>query len=166
MNSMVFKGGCILFLVLAYSCNGKDNSFHDAVSQTNEAVHMSNRVDDSPLGSSVRGYSNPALFQNGSNLGTLLSAYYRVGDFEAMTKFTAAVSLSKYGKDSVKSVYQHMEFGYPLDLVSMNEIDSGVYELRFGVTINATELIRAIRCVVENDTAKVLIFDTDNYPFE
>lgn len=104
---------------------------------------------------SVKPFSNPA-FMYGTDLGTFLQVYYKLGKFDQMLNFTASESIKKYGKEKILNYYENCKFGYEIKLMAMS--GDGKYKiLSYNAKIMATNNVIRIKAIVENDTAKIVL---------
>ncbi len=98
--------------------------------------------------------SNPVLIY-GTNIGSLFKTYYKVGDFNAMIRYTDKATIEQYGRDSLKKIYRKLNLGYDIKLKSMtSEGDRKI--LHYESITFATKGIRRLHVVIENDTARIV----------
>lgn len=98
--------------------------------------------------------SNPVLIY-GTNIGSLFKTYYKVGDFNAMIRYTDKATVERYGRDSLINIYRKLNLGYDIKLMSMtSEGDRKI--LHYESSTFATKGVRRLHVVIENDTARVV----------
>lgn len=99
--------------------------------------------------------SNPS-FMYGTSLGEYLQTLYRLGKYDEMMKFTSKETIDKYGQNKVRAYYENCGFGYKLKI--NNKSQEGKYIiLYYNASIIATNKVVKIKCVVENDTSKIVL---------
>jgi hypothetical protein len=109
-------------------------------------------------------FSNPAFFC-GSDLPHFYQRLWINGHYDTMLKFTSSMSRKKYGDERITEYFKRMEFGYNLKLKSRTFGNEGIQVLNCVSKQNATDLVVRFRCVIESDTAKILIDDIENVRF-
>lgn len=109
-------------------------------------------------------YNDPCLFA-GSTLPNVYQRLWINGDYSCMLKFTASQSRLKYGDDKLTEYFQNIDFGYKLKLRSRNYEKDGTQTLNCESQINATRKVIRFRCVIENDTAKIIIANLNMLQF-
>jgi hypothetical protein len=97
--------------------------------------------------------SDPALML-GSNIGSLMRSYYSIGDFDQMLVFTSAMTIEKFGRDSLKMYYRNLDLRMEMKLLSITE-EPPFQILHYECIDKATKIIRRLPVVIENDTARV-----------
>ena len=98
--------------------------------------------------------SNPVLIY-GTNIGSLFKTYYKVGDFNAMIRYTDKATIERYGRDSLMKIYRKLNLGYDIKLKNMtSEGDRKI--LHYESNTFATKGIRRLHVVIENDTARIV----------
>lgn len=111
-------------------------------------VFVNCQTPDKPL-------SNPT-FIYGTSLGEMIQTFYKLGKYNEMIKFTSNETIKKYGKEKVLDYYENCDFGYKLKI--NNKTSEGKYIiLHYSAQILATNKIIRIKCVVENDTSKIVL---------
>ena len=147
----------LLVLVLSailVSC-GQEN-VSEKTAELPEAV-VTKTPSKSTIESPVAPYSNPAIIY-GSSFGEFFQMLYKTGKFEDMVKFTSSQSLELFGREKVIGFYKSMDFGYKIDLKSMNK-DVDIITLNYEADILATKNIVRMEVVIENDSCKILLKD-------
>lgn len=111
-------------------------------------VFVNCQTPDKPL-------SNPS-FICGTSLGEMVQTFYKLGKYDEMVKFTSNETIKKYGKEKILNYYENCDFGYKLKI--NNKTNEGKYIiLHYSAQILATNKIIKIKCVVENDTSKIVL---------
>ena len=109
-------------------------------------------------------FSNPSFFA-GSNLPNVYQRLLINGDYAKMLKFTASQSRHKFGDDKLMEYFQNIDFGYKLKIKSRNFEKDGTQTLNCEAVINSTKKIVRFKCVIENDTAKIVIVNLNKLEF-
>jgi len=102
--------------------------------------------------------NDPALFL-GTDFISAFQAYYRIGDYNSMMKFTHSETLKKHGYDNVKQFYKKMNFGYKIHLMSKNK-ENDTFLLNYETYSFATRRMKRFMVKIENDSCKILLPDT------
>jgi hypothetical protein len=98
--------------------------------------------------------SNPVMIY-GSNIGSLFKTYYKVGDFNAMIRYTDKATIERYGRDSLMKIYRKLNLGYDIKLKSMTS-EGNVKILHYESSTFATKGVRRLHVVIEDDTARIV----------
>lgn len=105
--------------------------------------------------------SNPILMY-GSTFGNYFQAYYKVGDFDLLMKFTSKESIDKFGKHKILDAYENMQFAYKIKFKSMKNLGKDEWLMNYETEQNATIKMLRIKVKLENDTVKLVINDLKN----
>lgn len=108
--------------------------------------------------------SNPVLF-SGSTLPNFYQRLWINGDFDTMLKFTASKSRKTFGDEALKEYFGQLEFGYTIKLKSRKYEKDETQTLNCETQINATRKVIRFSCLVENDTAKIIIRSLEGNQF-
>lgn len=109
-------------------------------------------------------FSNPCLFA-GSTLPNVYQRLWINGDYTMMLKFTSNESRSKFGDSALLDYFKKIDFGYNLKLKSRNFEEDGSQTLNCEGIIDATRKVVRFRCIIENDTAKIIISNLSKTQF-
>ena len=103
----------------------------------------------------IKPWSNPILI-HGSSFGNIMQQLYLTGNYEMMLKLTAKESRVLHGDSVILRYYQHMQFSYPIQLVS-HSLKGNKYQLIYKSKIDATVLRLKMIVIVENDTSRLVL---------
>jgi hypothetical protein len=98
--------------------------------------------------------SNPVLMM-GTDIGTLFSTYYKVGDFRSMIRYTDKKTVEALGADSLMTVYRKLNLGYDIKLKSLTS-EGNEKILHYESSTFATKGVRRLHVVIEDDTARIV----------
>jgi hypothetical protein len=104
-----------------------------------------------------KGMSNPVMLSGagGVDIGRLFNAYYRTGQLEKLISLTDKRTVEKYGREKLKVYYRKLEYGFDIDLSGLRH--EGEFDiLTYTCFINATKVVKQLRVVVQNDTARIV----------
>lgn len=162
-NKIYFLKNCILsLLILLFTyCSSPD------LNKENKNVNVqisdsSNQETDSVIIILVQSpLSNPVLMY-GSSFGNYFQAYYKIGDFDLLMKFTSKESIDKFRYNNIISAYKKMQFAYKIKFKSMKKVEEEVWLMNYETEQNATLKMLRIKVKLENDTVKLVINDLKN----
>ncbi len=98
--------------------------------------------------------NNPVLM-SGTNIGKLFNAYYRTGQVEQLITFTDKHTIEKFGREKLGVFYKNLNYGYDMELSGLRQ-DGDSKLLTYTCIISATKVIKQLRVVIENDTARIV----------
>lgn len=127
----------------------------DSISKLNSTMREIDSI-NAKIAEDNKPYHNPALIY-GSSFGNMFQAFYKLGAFGNMLKFTSAGTIKKFGQDKILKFYSEMDFGYKMQLKSMSGGLADTMNLNYEANINATKKILRMRIVIENDSAKIVL---------
>ena len=104
---------------------------------------------------SVAGNNNPVMMQFGSDIGTMFSAYYRVGETEKMISLLDSKTKIKYSRNQLNNLLLNLNLGFDLKLTGMKDLN-GSKIMSYVCQINATKKIKRLIVIIENDTARIV----------
>lgn len=99
--------------------------------------------------------ANPVLMEYGADIGTMFSAYYRVGDIEKMIPFLDKKTKQAYKSSELQKALSKLDLGYELKLTGMRD-SSDCKILSYSCQIDATKVIKRLVVKIENDTARIV----------
>ena len=149
-----------LCAVLFYSFSSCTNS--EETSKSNSA-RENQQLDDSSdtITISQSAMSNPVLLANGTDIGTLFTAYYNVGSLEKMVPLLDEKTRKKYSMIELEQLLSKLNLGFKLKLTGMTN-SGDIKVLSYTCTINATKITKRLHVVIENDTARIVPSDLVN----
>jgi len=109
-------------------------------------------------------YNDPCLFA-GSTLPNVYQRLWINGDYATMLKFTSVQSRNNFGDYRILEYFQKIDFGYNLRLKSRIFEKGGSQTLNCLSVIDATRKVIRFKCIIENDTAKIIISSLDSKQF-
>lgn len=144
------KSFFILISILMISCSSeKEDNKNVFITISDTTSSISKEIDSKP-------FSNPALIY-GSDFGNYFQTLYELGDFETMIKFTHSSSIEEHGKERILHKYKTMDFGFTMDLKSMNSINGKMFIMNYNSNSFATKHVTRIIVGLENDSCKVIL---------
>ncbi|MBP7808629.1 MAG: hypothetical protein KA163_05015 [Bacteroidia bacterium] len=145
----------LLTLIFLLGCERRANK------QTQvPVIKQTERKSESP-------YSNPALIY-GSSFGEFFQSLYRNNQFEQMLFFTSSKTINQFGRAELKNYYkQKFKFDYVLGHLSNMVMVGDTILLTYSKAhIHATRRKIVIRCLIENDTVKLVLNKLERTPFD
>lgn len=103
----------------------------------------------------MKPWANPVLI-HGSSFANIMQQSYLTGNYDMMIKLTAKESRVLHGDSVILHYYQHMQFSYPIQLVSHSQ-KGNKYQLIYKAKIGATVVRLKVDIIVESDTARVIL---------
>lgn len=104
-----------------------------------------------------KGMSNPIMLSaaGGSDIGRLLNAYYRTGQQSKMYPLLDSQTKKSMSKDKVLQLLSKLDYGYDMKLRGATN-EGPNYTLTYTCQIAQTKVVKQLKVVVENDTARVV----------
>jgi hypothetical protein len=104
-----------------------------------------------------KGMSNPIMLSaaGGADIGRLFNAYYRVGQQNNMYPFIDSQTKKKFSKEKILQLLTQLDFGYDIRLSGATNNNPN-YVLTYTCQIAQTKVIKQLKVVVENDTARII----------
>ena len=104
-----------------------------------------------------KGMSNPVMLSaaGGSDIGRLFNAYYRTGQQSKMYPLLDSQTKKSMSKDKVLQLLSKLDYGYDMKLSGATNKGPN-YTLTYTCQIAQTKVIKQLKVVVENDTARVV----------
>jgi hypothetical protein len=101
--------------------------------------------------------ANPVMLSaaGGADIGRLFNAYYRVGQQNNMYPFIDSQTKKKFSKEKVLQLLTKLDFGYDIRLSGATNNNPN-YILTYTCQIAQTKVVKQLKVVVENDTARVV----------
>jgi len=101
--------------------------------------------------------SNPIMLSaaGGADIGRLFNAYYRVGQQNNMYPFIDSQTKKKFSKEKILQLLTQLDFGYDIRLSGATNNNPN-YVLTYTCQIAQTKVIKQLKVVVENDTARII----------
>ena len=116
--------------------------------------------------SKISPYSNPLIIY-GSAFGEFFQCIYRLGNYEAMLKFTAAQTRIKHGSAKLLKYYRdELKFDFELDRLTNAYCAGDTITLVYSnAKIMATRKLIKLNVIIENDSCKLLLSNLNSNPF-
>lgn len=104
-----------------------------------------------------KGMSNPIMLSaaGGSDIGRLFNAYYRTGQQSKMYPLLDSQTKKSMSKDKVLQLLSKLDYGYDIKLSGATN-NGPNYTLTYTCQIAQTKVVKQLKVVVENDTARVV----------
>lgn len=104
-----------------------------------------------------KGMSNPIMLSaaGGSDIGRLFNAYYRTGQQAKMYPLIDSKTKQSFSKDKILQLLSKLDFGYDMKLSGATN-EGPTYTLTYTCQIAQTKVIKQLKVIVENDTARVV----------
>ncbi|MDP4798314.1 MAG: hypothetical protein NWR50_05555 [Crocinitomicaceae bacterium] len=144
-----FKIALLLFILTACNQQIKDkssNTSDDSKPQQEEVLRKASM-------------SNPVLM-SGTNIGKLFNAYYRTGQVEQLLIYSDKHTIEEFGIDKLSKFYKNLDYGYDMELSGLRQ-EGNFKLLTYTCRINATKVIKQLRVVIEDDTARIVPFNPE-----
>jgi hypothetical protein len=104
---------------------------------------------------------NPVLLQ-GTDLLTFLRRLSVNQEYNLMLDFTSRKSIDIVGESRLLELYQRSDFGPEFYLKSIKyDEDSLVCFLKYESFVFGTKQFREVKCIIENDTAKLELYNAN-----
>ena len=103
------------------------------------------------------GMSNPIMLSaaGGSDIGRLFNAYYRTGQQAKMYPLLDSQTKKSLPKDKLLPLLSKLDYGYDMKLSGATN-EGPNYTLTYTCQIAQTKVIKQLKVVVENDTARIV----------
>ena len=103
------------------------------------------------------GMANPIMLSaaGGSDIGRLFNAYYRTGQQDKMYPLLDGQTKKSMSKNKVLQLLSKLDYGYDIKLSGATN-DGPNYTLTYICRIVQTKVVKQLKVVVENDTARVV----------
>jgi hypothetical protein len=104
-----------------------------------------------------KGMANPVMLSaaGGSDIGRLFNAYYRTGQQSKMYTLLDSQTKKSMSKDKVLQLLSKLDYGYDIKLSGATH-EGPNYTLTYTCQIAQTKVIKQLKVVVENDTARLV----------
>ena len=104
-----------------------------------------------------KGMANPVMLSaaGGSDIGRLFNAYYRTGQQSKMYPLLDSQTKKSLSKARVLQLLSKLDYGYDMKLSGAIN-DGQNYTLTYNCQIAQTKVVKQLKVVVENDTARVV----------
>lgn len=114
-------------------------------------------IQKNEMKASVKDMSNPIMLSaaGGADIGRLFNAYYRVGQQNNMYPFIDSQTKKKFSKEEILQLLTKLDFGYDIRLSGATN-NKPNYVLTYTCQIAQTKVIKQLKVVVENDTARII----------
>jgi hypothetical protein len=152
----IFLLGAVLFYGFSGCTNSTETSRRDSVRENQQLDDSSDTI---TIAQSAM--SNPVLLANGTDIGTLFTAYYNVGSLEKMVPLLDEKTRKKYSTIELEQLLSKLNLGFKLKLTGMKNT-AGFKLLSYTGTIDATKVTKRLHVVIENDTARIVPSDLVN----
>jgi hypothetical protein len=97
--------------------------------------------------------SNPILMM-GSDLANLMKSYRKTGNRNGFKDFVHSSVFVRYEDSQINNWYDNLDLGYEMKPVSIQNNGDTLF-INYECTLMATNYIKTLRVLVENDTAKI-----------
>jgi hypothetical protein len=106
---------------------------------------------------SKKGMANPVMLTEagGVDIGKLINVYYRTGQHEKIYTHLDGKTKESSSKPKVLELLRKLDLGYDIKLSGAQNNDP-YYLLTYTCQISQTKVIKQLRVVVENDTARIV----------
>ncbi len=107
-----------------------------------------------------KGMANPIMLSaaGGSDIGRLFNAYYRTGQQTKMYPLLDSRTKKSMSKEKVLQLLSKLDFGYDMKLSGANN-EGPNYTLTYTCQIAQTKVVKQLKVIVENDTARIVPSD-------
>ena len=107
-----------------------------------------------------KGMSNPIMLSaaGGSDIGRLFNAYYRTGQQTKMYPLLDSRTKKSMSKEKVLQLLSKLDFGYDMKLSGATN-EGPNYTLTYTCQIAQTKVVKQLKVIVENDTARIVPSD-------
>ena len=104
-----------------------------------------------------KGMANPIMLSaaGGADIGRLFNAYYRTGQQSKMYPLIDSQTKKSMAKDKVLKLLSKLDYGYDMKLSGANN-EGPNYTLTYTCQIAQTKVIKQLKVIVENDTARII----------
>ncbi len=104
-----------------------------------------------------KGMANPVMLSaaGGSDIDRLFNAYYRTGQQSKMYPLLDSQTKKSISKDKVLQLLSKLDYGYDMKLSGATN-NGPNYTLTYTCQIAQTKVVKQLKVVVENDTARVV----------
>ena len=104
-----------------------------------------------------KGMANPVMLSaaGGSDIGRLFNAYYRTGQQSKMYTLLDSQTKKSMSKAKVLQLLSNLDYGYDIKLSGATN-EGPNYTLTYTCQIAQTKVVKQLKVVVENDTARVV----------
>ena len=109
-------------------------------------------------------WANPAFGAYGSSLGDMIRAYFLVGDFATVKKFT--ITKKETNLEDFSKVLENSNLGYEIKLTNVQWLEDSTFILTYKTRKENTTGMEQYHGRIVNDTAKLFFDETKkNNPF-
>lgn len=138
-----------LFLLLLFSCQTQQKPSIPK-KPVNIASGAVQKIEPS------KGMANPVMLSaaGGSDIGRLFNAYYRTGQQSKMYPLLDSQTKKNMSKANVLQLLSKLDYGYDMKLSGATN-EGPNYTLTYTCQIAQTKVVKQLKVVVENDTARV-----------
>lgn len=107
-----------------------------------------------------KGMSNPIMLSaaGGSDIGRLFNAYYRTGQQTKMYPLLDSRTKKSMSKEKALQLLSKLDFGYDMKLSGATN-EGPNYTLTYTCQIAQTKVVKQLKVIVENDTARIVPSD-------
>ena len=104
--------------------------------------------------------SNPIMLSaaGGSDIGRLFNAYYRTGQQTKMYPLLDSRTKKSMSKEKALQLLSKLDFGYDMKLSGATN-EGPNYTLTYTCQIAQTKVVKQLKVIVENDTARIVPSD-------
>ena len=104
-----------------------------------------------------KGMANPIMLSaaGGSDIGRLFNAYYRTGQQSKMYPLLDSQTKKSMSKDKLLQLLSKLDYGYDMKLSGATN-EGPNYTLTYSCQIAQTKVVKQLKVVVENDTARII----------
>jgi hypothetical protein len=104
-----------------------------------------------------KGMANPIMLSaaGGADIGRLFNAYYRTGQQSKMFPLLDGQTKKSFSKEKVLQLLINLDYGYDMKLSGATN-EGPHYTLTYTCQIAQTKVVKQLKVVVENDTARII----------
>lgn len=104
-----------------------------------------------------KGMANPVMLYaaGGTDIGRLFNAYYRSGQQAKMYPLLDSQTKKSFSKEKLLELLSKLDYGYDMKLSGATN-NGPNYILTYTCKIAQTKVVKQLKVVVENDTARVV----------
>jgi hypothetical protein len=153
----MIKCSLLIGLVLVISCQTQQDN---KVQPSKEKPISSEAIQKSEL---HKGMANPVMLSaaGGVDVGRLFNAYYRTGKLNYMYHLLDSQTKKSFSKEKALQLLADLDYGYDMKLSNASN-EGPNFVLVYICQIAQTKVVKQLKVVVENDTARVVPKDLLN----
>jgi hypothetical protein len=153
----MIKCSILIGLVLVISCQTQQDYKDQPTKDKSISSEALQKLDIN------KGMANPVMLSSagGSDIGRLFNAYYRTGKLIEMYHLLDSKTKQRISKEQSLQLLSNLDYGYDMKL--SNATNEGTnYILVYICQIAQTKVVKQLKIVIENDTARIVPKDLLN----